>query len=107
MKREGIRKVWWEYMTRDRWKCPHAGCEVESGRRWNLERHIKTAHQGEGIPVKNISSANIDQLPWKDIKYTFNVPSNLYASHPKRSYSYPSSWDYDHLNIYRRNKITM
>jgi hypothetical protein len=42
-------------MGREPWKCPHANCKQESARFWNLMRHIKRLHKGEGIPVKNKS----------------------------------------------------
>lgn len=43
-------------MAREPWKCPHADCKRECSRGWNMERHIKRKHKGEGVPVKNQSS---------------------------------------------------
>jgi hypothetical protein len=42
-------------MGREPWKCSHADCKQESSRFWNLMRHIRRLHKGEGIPVKNKS----------------------------------------------------
>jgi hypothetical protein len=46
-------------MGRETWKCPHPNCNQESSRFWNLMRHIKRFHNGEGIPVKNKSDIEI------------------------------------------------
>jgi hypothetical protein len=42
-------------MGREPWKCPHPNCNQESGRFWNLMRHINRLHNGAGNPVKNKS----------------------------------------------------
>src|SRR5215216_3153357 len=49
-------------MAREPWKCPHAGCKQECGRKGNMKRHIKRRHKGEGMPVKNKSSADTEKL---------------------------------------------
>ena len=65
-------------MVRETWKCPHAHCSQECGRRSNLSRHIRTKHSGAGNPVKNKTSvgespitkmpSNYTQLPLIDIR---------------------------------------
>ena len=57
-------------MARETWKCPYADCKQECSRKWNLQRHIIRSHGGEGKPVKNKSSADIEnELDLIDIAY--------------------------------------
>jgi hypothetical protein len=42
--------------------CTYDDCEQESGREWNLQRHIMRIHGGEGKPVKNKSSADTSKI---------------------------------------------
>jgi hypothetical protein len=59
-------------MAREPWKCPHAGCKRECGREWNMKRHIMRRHNGEGVPVKNKSSADTEKLAC-DTQHTDNI----------------------------------
>jgi hypothetical protein len=58
-------------MAREPWKCSHANCKQESGRNWNLKRHITRLHKGDGIPVKNKSS-DTEKLA-RGTQYTGNI----------------------------------
>jgi hypothetical protein len=89
-------------MARKKWRCPHEGCDVESGRRWNLERHIKRAHQCECNPVKK-SSDIIIKSPSKDRQFTRNEPGDRDAFPSKRSHFYLPSWNDYPFKVYHRN----
>ena len=94
-------------MARETWKCPHADCKQECGRKRNLQRHIIRIHGGEGKPVKNKSSVDTAKSTW-DIQHTANIFKNRYTSPPNSSYSPPSQY-YDPSTIkglYPRSQCT-
>jgi hypothetical protein len=66
-------------MARESWKCSHVNCKQEGGRKWNIQRHIKRLHKGEGIPVKNKSS-DTEILPRGT-----QLPGNIEGLYPGNS----------------------
>lgn len=52
-----------EQMAREAWKCPYDDCDAQSGRYWNLKRHIERLHDDLGHPVKSKRSVIEQSLP--------------------------------------------
>lgn len=50
-------------MAREAWKCPYDDCDAQSGRYWNLKRHIERLHDDIGLPVKSKRSVIEQSLP--------------------------------------------
>lgn len=82
-------------MARERWKCPHDGCDGGSSRRWNCRRHIRNLHQCECSPVKEKSTTADCQLRPKGTQFMQNASRNRDSSHSK---SLPV---YNSLNSYQ------
>jgi hypothetical protein len=88
-------------MARDKWKCPHDGCEGESSRRWNCKKHIRNLHQRECDPVKEKSP--ICQSQPEDTQFIRNASRNWDRSRSRSPYSYRHMWEYNALNTYHQN----
>jgi hypothetical protein len=59
-------------MAREPWKCPYDDCDAQSGRHWNLKRHIERLHDDIGIPVKSkrlVKGQSLPTLSSEDISH--------------------------------------
>jgi hypothetical protein len=93
-------------MTRAKWKCPHEDCDVETGRRWNLERHIRTVHRCDCCPVKRSSNLNKSLLKTEPQRRLDHLTSSQVHIHSNRYYPYFSSSDFHSFDAHDLNMKT-